>query len=778
MSAKQLQTSSNRPLASRLLRLFLSLVVPISLPGMAFGYACSDVVVKPAQSTARVSGPGVQFTATALGQPVTGGYWNIAISFAFGGVDQSGMYTPPTSLPSPASAAIYYNLPGCAPYAIIPLLNPVPTIAWPEPSQVIQMSTFITLHGSGFVPGSTLTVNGQPVAISYLDGSRIQFMLNMATPKNGAIKAVVTSPSPGSLTTSTTIQGVFPTFTSVTPTTLVGGMNTITLNGTGITDSATFTYDGKPLYPTKVTQSTYTASVYVAPWRTGTIPVTVNPMAGSPVSSTAQLSIKALKVPFETAARFTTQAAFGPRIDIVQHIQSVGLQAFVQEQLAAPAVTYTVPGPMGGKAQFLYAATHGNTLLRMRVALALQSFIVNQASNYDFGSYIPWERKVEADALGNFRQLLTDTAQDARMGMFLNLAGNNAPTLATQHPNQNFAREVMQLFSMGPSMLNDDGSMKLDGAGKPIPAYDQNTLLDMARALTGWQYAPVVDGNYYFDGVDYSQNLVGNDSRHDHGAKTLFGTVNLPAGQSITADRTQALDAIFNQPSVPPFVSRQLIQHLVKSNPSPAYISRISKVFEDNGKGVRGDLSAVVSAILLDSEARAGDTNPESATDGFLQDPLMCFLFTVSTLGQDIADNQPAFTPGVMGEPFWYPPSVNGFYANTHLVPGTSTVSPEFTLWNNLSLTNRSQVLWGIITGSITGFGNDYMRRVWLYQDFTDPSDEVDAMDHLLYYGRMPAAMKTQMLSAVAAWNTTDRGLQFATVIFLAMNSDTNNVEH
>lgn len=720
----------------------------------------------------------MQLTVSALGQPVTGGVWNTARNgnYQVGIVSATGFYTPPPDLPDPASSSIYYNLPGCNPYTTVTLLNPVPVISSPQPAQVVQMSTLMDFHGSGFEPGATLTVNGQPVGISYLDGSRIEFTLNMAAPTNGPITAVVTNPDPGSASASTTIQGVFPTFTTVTPTKLVGGLNSLTLNGTGITDYATFSFDGKHLYPTKVNQNTYTATVYVAPWRTGSIPVAVNSIDGAPNSSTVTLPITATAIPFETAARFSTQAAFGPRIDVVQHIQNIGLKAFVKEQLAAPAVAYAPSPTYGGRAQFILAATHGNTLLRMRVALALETFIVNQASNYDFASYIPWERKVETDALGNFRQMLTDAAQDARMGMFLNLAGNNAPTDTTLHPNQNFARELMQLFSIGPSMLNDDGSVQVDSTGAPKPAYDQNTVLDMARALTGWQQAPFVDPNYIFDGVDYSQNLVPNEGLHDHGAKTLFGTVQLAAGQDIVTDRTQALNAVFNHPNVPPFVSRQLIQHLVKSNPSPAYIQRISKVFENNGKGVRGDMSAVVSAILLASEARAGDKNPESATDGFLEDQLMFELFTVSTLGQDIADSQPCYLPQTLGESFWYPPSVNGFYANTHEIPGTTVVSPEFTLWNNMSLTNRSQALWGITTGSISGFGNDYMRRVWLYNDFATPADLVDALNHLLYYGRMPSTMQSIILSAVNGLNTTDKNLQFSTAIFLAMNSD--NVQH
>ncbi len=741
-------------------------------------YTCQDVVVTASQSSIRVGNSGtMQFSVSANGQPVTGGMWNIGSSFAYGGVDQNGVYYPPTEMPSPASASIYYNLPGCAPFATIALLNYAPQITSFEPATVVQLSTPIMIHGAYFVPGATVTVNGQPTAITFQDKFRIGFTLNLAAPSNKPISVVVTNPNPGSATASGSIGAVFPTFTSVTPATFVGGMNALTINGTGITDYATFSFDGKPLYPTKVNQGTYTASVFVAPWRTGSVPVSVNSIAGAPASSSQSIPIKATAIPFDIAARFSTQAAFGPRIDVVQRIQNIGLKAFIQEQLKQPAVVYIPPPPMSGRSQYLRAATSGNTLLRLRVATAIQTFIVNQAGNYEFGSYIPWEKKVEADALGNFRQLLTDCASDARMGLFLNLAGNNAPTDPSLHPNQNFARELMQLFSMGPSLLNDDGSLQLDSAGHPKPAYDQTTLLDLSRALTGWQQAPFVDPNYTFDNIDASQPLVPSDSVHDHGAKTLFGSVQLPAGQDIVTDRTAALDAIFNHPNVPPFVSRQLIQHLVKSNPSPAYIQRISKVFENNGKGVRGDLAAVVTAILLDKEARSGDKTAKS-DDGFLEDPLLFQIFTVSTLGQAIVDGQPGYTAGLLGQSFWYPPSVNGFYANSHLIPGTSITSPEFTLWNNLSLVNRSQVLYGIIDGTINGFGNDYMRFDWLYNDFTNVPDLVDALNHLVYHGMMPASLKATIISTCAGLSTSDRHQQFAAAIFLALNSDSNNVQH
>src|SRR5260370_2679165 len=208
---------------------------------------------------------------------------------------------------------------------------------------------------------------------------------------------------------------------------------------------------------------------------------------------------------------------------------------------------------------FLLGAVNHNSLLRQRVSWALQSFVVTPGI-FKVASLIPWQRKMEIDATGNYRQVLGDAASDSAMGRFLNLAGNAASEHPDVHPNQNFARELLQLFSIGPSMLNDDGIPQLDATGKPIPAYDQATILDLSRALTGWDNAPPVNPDFTFFEMDYSASLIATESKHDHRKKVLFGTVVLPAGQDAETDRKTALDARFNHPNLPPYVSRILIQ--------------------------------------------------------------------------------------------------------------------------------------------------------------------------------------------------------------------------
>ena len=752
--------------------------IPSPSPAAPGSYGCGDITLVGSQSAIRVGNKGtIQFYAAANGQTVYGGRWDVGPSFAYGGIDQNGLYIAPDILPSPAASTIYWVLDGCRKQIPIALLNYAPAITSFTPGVLWQLNTLVTIHGSGFTPGTTLTVNGQSTPVTYIDYFTLAANINLPSAVSQPLNFVLTNPDPGASSISASLPTNFPTFTSVTPSTFVVGPNTLTLVGTGITDYSRFTFDGKPLYPTRTADGTYQANIFIAPWRTGSVPVTVNTIDGAPVSSSRTIPIQGTLIPFDVAARFATQAGFGPNPQVVQHIQQIGLQAFLNEQLQQPATTYTQPGYFGVRSQYMRAALYSNSLLRLRVATALGSFIVNVADNNDYASYATWETLLENGAFGNFRDLMTNITVDPRMGFFLNLAGNNASPDPNLHPNQNYSRELMQLFSMGSTQLNDDGSVKLSPSGQALPNYDQNTILDLSRALTGWNYPAPVNPAFTEQGVDYSQPLIPREDLHDHGAKTLFGNVQLPAGQGIVADRNQALDAIFNQPSVPPYISRILIQHLVKSNPSPAYIAHVVAAFKDNGHGVRGDLAAVVSAILLDPEARAGDTTAPSKDDGFLQDPLLFQIFAMTALQQDYPDNQPTFTAAQLGQNFWYPPSVNGFYSPTSLIPGTSIVGPEFTLWNNLSVVHRSQLLYGMISGSINGFGNDYMNRSWLFQNFTTVPDMVDALDHLLYHGTMPATTRSTITTYCSSLDPANRQ-QFISAVFLALNSDSFNVTH
>lgn len=733
----------------------------------------TDTIISPALTTVH-AGDSVQFSVSKNGVPATNGYWTSGGNNA-GFINDTGFYQAPLNVPTPATANIVYYMGPTMAQLLVTITNPRPKPNSINVSSFTQLATPIAIHGHGFLPNTVISVQGRPMPTNYLNESWITTVATLSAPKSGSVPVTVTNPNPGMSSATLTVPAVFPAVSVITPSKVPVGWATLSLSGSGYTTNSVVMLDGRPMQTTFNSATSLTARGYLPPWHTGTTAtVTVVPQPGSPNSASKSIALIKPATTYDAAARFATQAAFGPRPGLVEHIQQVGFQGFLNEQKKLPGVTYTPPALP--RYPYLQAVASGSSLLRLRVAMALQTFIVNQGTFDEFPSYAPWEMKLEADALGNYRQLMNDMVSDARLTGFLNLPGNYLNMNGSSHPNQNFAREFMQLFTLGTSLLNDDGSSQMGANGQVIPTYDQNTILDLSRAFTGWNYGPVVNSQFVSYGVDFSQPLAPFDQYHDHGAKTLFGTVALPAGQDINTDRTAALNAIFNHSNLPPFVSVRLIQQLVKSNPTPAYVARISAVFKNNGKGVRGDLSAVVSAILLDPEARAGDTAQVTANDGFLQDPLLFEAFAMNILQQTQWDGEPIYLPGKLGEDFWHANSVFGFYPTTYRIPGTTINSPQFDLFNNLTQLHRSQYLWAIINGSSNGFLPQYQGNSWLFTAFTSVPDLVDGLNHQLFHGQMPAATQSEILNYCSG--ISNQNDAFAAAIFLAMNSDSFNVVH
>jgi uncharacterized protein (DUF1800 family) len=424
------------------------------------------------------------------------------------------------------------------------------------------------------------------------------------------------------------------------------------------------------------------------------------------------------------AARFLEQATFGVTAQDVAHLQSVGIDAYLNEQLAYPPTQYTgysyTPhtAPVSCKndgsnppdaasicardqysafqvqRDFFQHALNNPDQLRQRVAFALsQIMVVSSVEIYEAYGLADFENILLRDALGNYRTLLEDVTLSPTMGHYLDMADSDEtnPQNGTV-PNQNYAREVMQLFSIGLVELNQDGTQQLDGTGAPIPTFAGTTIEGLAAVFTGWTYPPLPGASsQWTNPINFDGTMVAFPAHHQGGTKALLNGYVVPAGQTPAQDLANALDNIFNHPNVAPFISLRLIQHLVTSNPSPAYVARVAAVFANNGQGVRGDLAAVVRAILTDTEARG--TAPASEVFGHLREPALFITSTLRTLGGQSDGVLLRNASSAMGQPIYSPETVFSFYAPSYQLPGTQTLAPEFGIANAATALARANFI-------------------------------------------------------------------------------------
>jgi uncharacterized protein (DUF1800 family) len=424
------------------------------------------------------------------------------------------------------------------------------------------------------------------------------------------------------------------------------------------------------------------------------------------------------------AVRFLEHSTFGPiycpsgsscgpiTSATIAHLQSVGFQTFLTEQFGLSGTPYptlalqptTVPTTCTGtcvrdnytmyplQVSFFTRAITGQDQLRQRVAFALQQIFVTSGITVTQPSWMtPYLQLFDRNAFGNFRTLLGEITLNPAMGLYLNMAGNKK-TL----PNENYGREVLQLFTLGLNELNQDGSVVTDGNGNPVPTYTQDIVDAFSRVFTGWNFCASLNTTTCTNfpsaagTPDYIDPMVVTAANHDFGSKTLFNGLVIPA-ITVTANQTaaaatkelnQALDNIFNQPSVGPFIARNLIEHLVTSNPSPQYISRVASAFNDNGSGVRGDLKAVVQAILMDQEA----LNPPTAVAGHLTEPVLFIVrllraFNTTSNTTDFVLSDSYLPSGLqMSQDLFRSGSVFNYYPPVFNIPGAAVNGPEFAI--------------------------------------------------------------------------------------------------
>lgn len=430
--------------------------------------------------------------------------------------------------------------------------------------------------------------------------------------------------------------------------------------------------------------------------------------------------------------------------------------------------------------------------VRQRVAFALsQIFVVSDRVDtlevypYALGSY--YDTLLE-HAFGNFRDLLEAVALSPAMGIYLSHVNNRrSDPVNNIFPDENFAREVMQLFSIGLFQLAPDGTVLRDANGDPLPTYDNADIAEFAKVFTGLSF----DGsNSFFGNVDtpyFRAPMVMFDAEHELGEKRLLNGVVVPAGQSGLQDIDMALDNLFEHPNVGPFMSRLLIQRLVTSNPSPAYVQRVASVFNDNGSGVRGDMRAVIRAITLDPEARAAPTNAGSF--GKLREPVVRYVSLLRQLGVSSPDGFIAplgyFLQDVSQQHPLSAPSVFNFYLPDHTPAGpvadAGLVAPEFQITNSNTIVAYPNFIDAIVLGDFVtdtpdGFEPASLNFSPLIDIADDPEALVDRLDTLFHYGTLSPELRTIFIDAIREFDDMEFRVRIA--LYWVLTSPEYAIQH
>ena len=520
------------------------------------------------------------------------------------------------------------------------------------------------------------------------------------------------------------------------------------------------------------------------------------------------------------ASRFLQQATFGATSSEITRVVSMGYPAWITDQIAKPPSLHLEVhqalqaelGPhytdqrdrdcefswgcnLSRHDAWTHIAVKGEDQLRQRVAFALsQFFVISDASDnvgYSHLAVSDYYDTLATNAFGSHRVLLEEVALHPLMGRYLGMLQNEKanPSRNTE-PDENFAREVMQLFSIGLVELNLDGTPKRDAGGNTIPTYNNEVITNFARALTGWNFGGAASWWVWEDDVKLPgliRPMTSWGAYHDTAAKTLFPGQNLAANRTAQADLKSALDALHNHPNVGPFLARHLIQRLVTSNPSPDYVRRVASTFNNNGAGVRGDMAAVVRAVLLDPEARdmtlaAGDNY------GKVKEPMLRLTQVwraFAAEGQAVATAAGPTTRALlrnrgagpeMAQTVMSSPSVFNFYRPNYQPPGDfrrlGLVAPELQILNEATAMSTYNHWHGRLfqmdkddtsipatVNSATFYTARFRLNLTAEKNLAvAPGALADRLNLLLMAGRMTPAMKAILMESAYATSMNDGG--------------------
>ncbi|HXB67520.1 MAG TPA: DUF1800 domain-containing protein [Candidatus Acidoferrales bacterium] len=651
----------------------------------------------------------------------------------------------------------------------------------------VNVAQGLTQQFTASLNGAAATVTWSATAGSISAAGLFTAPAQLPSPPTVTITAT-TAAALKATATATILSNVPPAITSVGTNPIPVGVFTISVNGTGFAPGAQATLGGSALAASYVSPQLLTVSGFASQSGSANLVVSNGAIGSQPFP--VQVGVANPLVSASAARRFLQQAAFGPTPTDAAHVQQVGFQGWLTEQFNMPQVSnYQVVGAQsqGGMPQhFLTNAVMQPDQLRQKVAFALsQIFVVSLTKAIWNTTEAPYQEMLMADAFTNYRKILGDVTLSPAMGQYLDMANNGKGNAAgTVLPNENYAREILQLFSVGLWQLNTDGTIVMDAGNNRTPSYSQKIIPELARVFTGWTYlpnspnAPVSWGAFINPGAP----LQPYPAEHDTGAKTLLAGAVIPAGLTIQADLNAALDNIFNHPNTGPFIVSMLIQHLVKSNPSPAYVQRVATVF--NNPANRGDMQAVIAAILTDTEARQNDAgNMQLANDGHLQEPALFIAGLVRAFGGTMNDqNYFGWDLYQMTQDLYNAPSVFNYYSPGYVIPQSGgLLGPEFQIYTPYTALWRGDMIGGMFTqwsNPVVGYGPGTTVDLTPFLSLAgSPGTLVDALDYTLTSGTMPSAMKQTLTTAVAN-ETGGNLLKVETAVYLILTSGYYNVWH
>ncbi len=753
-------------------------------PGAVTGNEASATVSAPtiavsvAPSVASVPlGNSQNFSATVSGNANTVVTWSVVGGAANGTVSSGGVYTAPAAMPasstikvratSAANSSVYSDA------TVTVTLPPVVTIGVNPNTATVTLVA--TKSFSATVVGSANT----SVTWSVLGGSA-----NGTVTSGGFYSAPAALPNPATVTVRATsvanaLTSADATITLVPPPILVtvlpasasvqiGNTKSFYASVTGTANAAvTWSVLGG------AAKGTITAAgVYLTPAIMPASPtVTVRATSVADANSSADAAVILTPAPdyaaLLAAARIAEQTSFGPNDALLTQIQQLGMGNYLAQQFAMPATPIPVPpdNSVGALQQWqLQTFTTAPDQLRQRVIYALSQIIVVSANkNIYADAMLPWMNVLSQHAFGNYRDLLRDVTKSSSMGKYLDLANSIKPGNGGA-ANENYPRELMQLFTIGLWQLETSGTQKFAANGAPIPTYTQADVAQLALALTGWVYAQPPGGTAY---EWFGAPMVAKSQNHDLNAKTVLGTT-IPAGQTVEADLESVLDILMNHPNTAPFIATRLIRSLVLSNPSGGYIQRVAQVFSDTS----GDLQATITAILTDSEAR---NDLPSANSGRLKEPILQTCGFLRALNGHFKNpNAMVYLYAYMAQSPLNAPSVFSWFSPMYRVPKSPIFGPEFQIYTPMEATLRGNLFHYMLSNPA---GGDFTLDLMPFQPFAnDMPGLVELVNQKLLYGRMTAAMKQTLIDAATPGYDSITRIQ--TVLYLTSLSGQYAVQH